>query len=526
MFEPAANAAVAVKLCSSDYPVVDSEDLRVLPARAQVPLAIFGIGGAVLLVLLAVAPAYGFHRDELYFVLAGRHPDWGYVDQPPLTPLLSGLSVGLFGLSPLAVRTAPAIAAAAVIVLTAAIARQLGASRAGQVLAALVLAVSGWLGAGHLDVTVTYDVLGWTVALWLLVPMLEDRDGLPARRWRWLALGVVVGLALENKTLAITLPITIAAAVLMVRRFDLVRKRGPWLAALVALLIWAPNLVWQAAHGFPQVTMAESITANQGPGLDGRINAIEQLLAISGPLLFPVAIAGVAWLVRSPLARAWRPLGLAILLQLGLMLAVNGKSYYSAGYLPLAIAAGTMPLESWLRRGRRGLRRTTFAAATLLSGLAVAVLTLPIVPVDALDATPIPSLYEEAVSQVGWPQLAEQVEAVVATLPVSQRATAVIVTADYGQYSALTLLGTGLPPVYSGHNSTFDWGRPPDGAGPVVLVAFDPVGETTLFDGCRLAATIDNGLNLPTQEQGQAISICNAPVRPWSELWPELRHVD
>jgi hypothetical protein len=52
-----------------------------------------GVAVAVGVLLLLVAGAYGFHRDELYFVVAGRHPALGYVDQPPLTPILSAAAV-------------------------------------------------------------------------------------------------------------------------------------------------------------------------------------------------------------------------------------------------------------------------------------------------------------------------------------------------------------------------------------------------------------------------------------------------
>ena len=73
--------------------------------------------------LLLRAPAYGFHRDELYFILAGRHLDFGYVDQPLLTPLLSALAVSVFGLQPLALRILPALAAGSCVLITAMLAR-------------------------------------------------------------------------------------------------------------------------------------------------------------------------------------------------------------------------------------------------------------------------------------------------------------------------------------------------------------------------------------------------------------------
>ena len=216
-----------------------------------VPWPVLLIAGLMLVGLLAVSGAYGFHGDEMYYVVAGQHPAFGYVDQPPLTPLLSAASVALLGVSPTAVRVLPALEMALVVVLVALIARDLGGSRRAQVLAAVTAALSGYLGAGHLDTTTEPDLLAWAVILWLLVKLLAGGD-----RRLWLAVGVVAGIGLENKDTLLFLGAGLAVGLVVARRWDVVRSPWAWAAIGIALLLWAPNLAWQAANGWPQLTMA------------------------------------------------------------------------------------------------------------------------------------------------------------------------------------------------------------------------------------------------------------------------------
>ena len=95
---------------------------------------VLSVASRELLLQLAFANRYGYHRDELYFRTAARHPAAGYDDQGLLTPFLGWVSEAIFGeSSPRGLRVVPALVVAIVVVLVALLARELGAGARGQV---------------------------------------------------------------------------------------------------------------------------------------------------------------------------------------------------------------------------------------------------------------------------------------------------------------------------------------------------------------------------------------------------------
>ena len=85
--------------------------------------AIDGIALASFILHLIFNNRYGYFRDEFDYIICGRHPAWGYVDQPPLLPILSRVCLAIFGDSLRSVRLIPAVSSAALIVVTGMIAR-------------------------------------------------------------------------------------------------------------------------------------------------------------------------------------------------------------------------------------------------------------------------------------------------------------------------------------------------------------------------------------------------------------------
>jgi len=80
--------------------------------RTGTSRSVWLIAAATVAFHLATATIYGYHRDEMYYLASGRRLAWGYVDHPPLTPLLYRISAELFGTSRFALRIVPAVLSA------------------------------------------------------------------------------------------------------------------------------------------------------------------------------------------------------------------------------------------------------------------------------------------------------------------------------------------------------------------------------------------------------------------------------
>lgn len=473
----------------------------------RLPRAAWLTAGAVVLLLLAMSARYGFHRDELYFLVAGRRLAWGFVDQPPLTPLLARVAETIGGTSPTALRVIPALAVGGVALLAASMARRFGGGPAAQTFAAITTGGTAVaLSLGHLLSTATFDYLLWTIAVWLVVRLLGGED-----RREWLALGLVVGIGLQNKYLIGVLVVALLVALLASAQRRVLAGPWPWLGGGIALLIALPSLIWQAANGWPQFEMARVIAGrSDGPALF----VLQQIGLLSITLAIPAA---VGWwrLMRSPDLRQWRPIAVTFAGLFVLFLVTGGKSYYVAPLYPVLLAAGAV----WFGRLHSVGRRITGATAGF--GIILGMfLTLPLLPASsATDAT------GELAETVGWPALVDQVASVYESVPADRQSEVAIFTASYGEAAAIDVLGAdrGLPRAYSGHNNYWIWG-PPEHHGPIIGVG--AVGDVlaSICPDTSLVATIGNPSGIENEEAGQPLFLCLHPDRQLADIWDSVRH--
>ncbi len=507
----------------SGAPAPAAESARAPAARAGraprlgVILIAIGAFGAE----MAMSTRYGYSRDELYFLAAGRHPAWGYVDQPPLTPLLARASALATGDSLAGLRLIPALALAVLVMLTAAISRQLGAGRTGQLLAALATATCAeYLGAMHLLTTTTPDFVFWAATLLLVTRLLASRDP----RW-WVAVGGCAGLASEAKWNIGFLAAAIVAGLAVTPARGLLASRWLLGGALLAAVLAAPDLVWQAAHGWPDLAVYHALRQAAG---HNRMTYWPAQVLFTGVALTPLWASGLIWTLRSTQASRFRPLAIACVIVIGLQFVLGGKPYYPGAAYVFLFAAGSVPAERWLtaRRPRLRMAPAMLAAAVMLISAGVAApIALPVLPARVLATVPLQKINYDLGEMIGWPRLTALVSREYRLLPAAQRAHTTILTGNYGEAGAIDRYGParGLPPVFSGANNFWLWGPPPAADTSAIAINVDPVLLHREFARVRQVATFENGLGVSDDEEGVPVYLASGLRSAWQHAWPAFR---
>jgi 4-amino-4-deoxy-L-arabinose transferase-like glycosyltransferase len=458
-----------------------------------------------LAVTMSVSNRYGWHGDELYFIAASRHVDLGYVDFPPIVPLLAAADQAVAPGSLVALRLLAALAGCAVLVLTALIARELGASTRAQAWAALALLLSPvFLGANALFHTASFDQLAWAAAILVFVRLLRTDD-----HHLWLVIGLVVGIGLETKHTMVALPPAMIAGLLATNRRSMLLTPWPWLGAAVALLVFLPNLVWQATHDWISV---QYVLSHRGHTDGPFAYWWQQALVFINPVfLVPVAM-GLFALRKDERFGAMTYVFVAVLL---IFFVAGGKSYYAAPIYPLGYAAGAMWLD---QRLRRKIWIGGLAAASAAVTLVLATALLPIAPV------PNSTFADE----VGWPELAQQTALVYDSLTPDERANAVILAHYYSQAAAIDFYGPalGLPHAVSPHLSYWYWAPARMNPSTVVMVNFTLEEGNELFTNCSQVGTVTNSIGLHNNTYGAPILVCSNPRRPLWQVWRSLQTLD
>ena len=492
------------------------------------------LGLVTVLIHLVFNAGYGIFRDEVYFIVCGQRLAWGYVDQPPLIPLLAAWSHALFGDNLIGFRIVPMLAMAATVAMTAEFARAIGGGRFAQWLAGLcVLAAPQYLSIGLLFTTDTFQTVGWLGCAWCLVRIEQSKD----ERW-WIAFGLIAGATLLGKYMIAFFLVALAIGLLATPLRRSLLRPWVWLGALVAVLMVLPNVLWQQAHGWPFLELGEAAKNGKNIALSPVAYSAQQLLLV-GPLAAPVWLAGLWACLSKPRLAVYRAFPITYLLLFAFFIATHGKAYFLTSIYPILLGIGAVAIEGWLRNTAA---RAAVLATITLTGIVLAPLAIPVLPEEtyiryaaalglgpsatAAEHQKMGRLPQHFADMHGWPQMAAKVAAVYRALPPQDRARAVFFAGNYGEAATIDVFGRplGLPPAISGHNNYWVWG-PRGHDGSVVIVVGGKPSDYPAYSSVVKAGQLDDPYAMP-YETDQPIYVLRGRKPPIDKVWPEFKHYE
>ena len=418
------------------------------------------------LVIAALIPVF---PDETYYWDWSRHLAAGYFDHPPGLALL--IRFGMITLAPLgvratplAVRFGPIVAGWLAALATIATARRLGGS-AGAFRAAILVSVLPLAAAGLILATPDAPVLATTaVGVYCVVRALQCAAGSTGSlRW-WSVTGVVLGMAFSSKYTSIFLPVGVAAAAAV--RPDLrarFREPGPYVACILATVVFSPVLIWNAHHGWVSLVfqLHHGLSAPKGSALLAAWKHEGDFLGgqagLASPILFVMFAVATA---RSLTRRA--PPDLFVLAMIAtvsfaffLASAIRQRvepNWPAPAYIPAIVLLAT---SRWNNRGESWLK----AGVGLAAMMSVVIYVQGIVPI-----LPLAPPRDPIARAFGWRALTVSADSVAGTVSASTGAATWLGADRYQEASELAFHDASHPPTFSlnlsGRRNQYDlWPR-------------------------------------------------------------------
>ncbi|MET3979483.1 hypothetical protein ABIB62_002069 [Mucilaginibacter sp. UYP25] len=487
----------------------------------------------IILNLFAISN-FGFHRDELLHLVLGDHLDWGYKEVPPFIALLAKITLNIFGDSVFAARIFSTIASGLIIWLTGQITTELGGRRYAITIACLALIFApAFAASGYLFQPVVFDQLWWVVTVWLFAKYLNTAD---VKYLYWL--GVAVGVGMLTKYTMAFFTASLIVGILISRERKLLFNKHVAYSALIAILIFLPNIIWQFAHHLPVIHHMQELRETQLDYVKPKDFVMQQVLVNGVALL--VWVTGFCFLLFSFKLRRFRYLAIAYVLIFLFLLEMNGKSYYLFGAYPMLFAAGGFALERMLKRTYYILR-TVAVLIVVVPNLLLLPLVLPILPLDrtvtfiknAERRMPFLSfitkwedqkqhpLTQDYADMLGWDEMAKKAADTYHSLTPEQQKHTQLFADNYGQAGALHHYRHkyNLPEVTSLNSSFQLWAADSLSAHYIIYVDDDDNVERRLSKVVESYRETGQVLNPLALEHGSRIYLITNPSPKLNEIY-------
>lgn len=465
---------------------------------------------------------YQPHRDEYLYLAEAHHMAWGFMEVPPLLSVFAWIT-NFFGDGMFWIRIWPALFGMLTFLLVGKIILSLGGRTFALFLGWLPFVLDGYMRLFFLFMPNFLDVFFWTLIAFSIIRFIQTQQN------KWLYwFGVAVGLGMMSKYSVAFYTASILAGILLTKHRKIFINKHFYVASLIALLLFLPNLIWQYNHRFPIITHMDELQQEQLKYNSAAGFIISQIM-MNFPCVF-IWIAGLVCVIFSEQRKLYRVFAWTYLFVIALLLVLRGKDYYALGAYPVLFAFGAYYLEkiTMLRWKWTRYAMITFAVAF---GLFAMPLIMPLAKPETLvkyyektglsktgsfkwEDQQMHPLPQDFADMMGWKEMAMKAGAVYNSLPADERAKTFVYCRGYFSAGALNYYRNeaGLPETYSDNASFLFWMPDKYDIKNLILVGhtmpdsndivFQQFEKVTIKDSINTPLFRENGMKIILFENG------------------------
>jgi hypothetical protein len=463
---------------------------------------------------------YGFHRDELLHLSASEHLDWGFMEFPPLIALIGKISFWLFDYSLLGVRLFPTLAGVGILVLCCLIVKELGGKSKAILLAGIcILAFLPFYRNHTLFQPVAFDQLFWTLGFYFVIRFINTQN-----KKFLILVGVTLGLGLMNKYTILVWAFGLFIGLFFYQKGNVFKNKWLYISALISLLIFLPNIIWQTQNNFPLLQHLQALKESQLNGINPMEFGLEQL---NFPFTLIISLFGLFALIVDKNIKKYRAVGIASLVIFITMWLLNSKAYYVFAIYPVLFAAGAVKIESLLFKKRIWVY--VIALGTLVPSIYFIPELTPILSIDRYveyaqkeEQNGRVELTGDYADMFGWEEQVKLVDSVYQSLSGKEKHNCVLWAENYGEAGALKILGTkyNLPNPISRHGSFWNWGYGNKDADVWISLGNEKPSVEYVFEEVELVKIITHKYAIG-EENGIPLYICRKPKVDIEKWWQD-----
>jgi hypothetical protein len=293
------------------------------------------------------------------------------------------------------------------------------------------------------------EVFWWTLIAYFIIRFVNSG------KIKYLYLiGAAIGFAWLAKNSVLFFVTGFAVALLLTGYRKLYLNKHLYGAALLAICIALPNLVWQLKHNWPLVHHMDELRETQLKFINPADFLKDQVLMFFAA--FFIWVMGLIWLFTKK-GKTYRLLAWIYLSVIILLIASSGKNYYSLGAYPMLFAAGAVALQQWTSKKLKWLRWLVVIIIFALSWL-IAPMSMPLWEPGKLAAyykkkkiedtgflkwedQQSHTLPQDFADYLGWKEMTAKAESFYQSLSKSTKDSTIIYCRHYGQAGALKYYG-------------------------------------------------------------------------------------